>query len=128
MMNRFFLAAVALLNPLWLRLGVNVPQLRAILQAKLIMDDRRPNAYTQMQQKKRKEMKNGSVVMLLVSLLLGLFYLYVFVLSPDHLMQLFMWFTVYMVMMTTTLISDFTSVLIDAKDNYVILPRPVNDP
>lgn len=127
MMNRFFLAAVALLNPLWLRLGVNVPQLRAILQAKLIMDDRRPNAYTQMQQKKRKEMKNGSVVMLLVSLLMGLFYLYFFFVSPDHLMQLFMWFTVYMVMMTITLISDFTSVLIDVKDNYVILPRPVND-
>jgi hypothetical protein len=126
-MNRFYLAIVSLLNPLWVRLGVNVLQLHAILQAKLIMDDRRPNAYTQMQQKKRKEMKNGSVVMLLVSLLMGLFYLYFFFVSSDHLMQMFMWFTVYMVMMTITLISDFTNVLIDVKDNYVILPRPVND-
>lgn len=126
-MNRFYLAIVSLLNPLWVRLGVNVPQLHAILQAKLIMDDRRPNAYTQMQQKKRKEMKNGSVVMLLVSLLMGFFYLYFFFVSSDHLMQMFMWFTVYMVMMTITLISDFTNVLIDVKDNYVILPRPVND-
>lgn len=126
-MNRFYLAIVALLNPLWKRLGVNVSQLRAILQAKLIMDDRRPNAYTQMQQKKKKEMKNGSVVMLLVSLLMGVFYLFFFFVSNDHLMQMFMWFSVYMVMMAVTLISDFTNVLIDVKDNYVILPRPVND-
>lgn len=126
-MNKFFLAIVSLLNPLWKRAGVNVSQLHAILRAKLIMDDRRPNAYTQMQQKKKKEMKNGSLVMFLVSLLMGLFYLFFFIVSTDLLMQLFMWFSVYMVMMTITLISDFTNVLIDVKDNYVILPRPVND-
>ena len=30
-------------------------------------------------------------------------------------------------MLSATLISDFTSVLIDIRDNAIILPKPVND-
>lgn len=126
-MNKFFLAVIAFFKPLWNRLGVNVPQLMAILDVKLKMDDRRPNAYTHMQQRKKKERKYGSLAMIFVSLLMGVFYLIVFTLSRDPLMQLFLWFTVFTAMLSITLISDFTSVLIDVKDNFVILPKPVND-
>lgn len=127
-MIRFYLWLVALFNPLWLRLGVNIIQLRAILQAKLTMDNRRPNAYSQMRQKRKEKNTNSSSWgIILISLLMGIFYLFLFYVSKDHLMQLFIWFFVFMVMMVITLISDFTSVLIDVKDNFVILPKPVND-
>jgi len=126
-MIRIFLALIRLLKPLWLRLGVDVPQLLAILDVKLKMDDRRPNAYTHMRQAKKKAQKNGSLAVMLVSFLMGVFYLIVFTVASNHLMQLFLWFSVFMVMLSITLISDFTSVLIDVKDNFVILPKPVND-
>lgn len=126
-MNKFFLALIRLLKPLWVRLGVNVPQLMAILDVKLKMDDRRPNAYTHMRQQKKKEQKYGSLAVVLISFLMGVFYLFVFTLSSNPLMQLFIWFSVFMVMLSITLISDFTSVLIDVKDNFVILPKPVSD-
>ncbi len=126
-MNKLFLAVISFFGPLWSRLGVNVPQLMAILDVKLKMDDRRPNAYTHMQQRRKKERKNGSLAVIFVSLLMGVFYLIVFTLSRDPLMQLFLWFTIFTAMLSITLISDFTSVLIDVKDNFVILPKPVND-
>lgn len=126
-MNKFFLAVISFFKPLWNRLGVNVPQLMAILDVKLKMDDRRPNAYTQMQQRKKKERKNGSLAVILISFLMGIFYLIAFSITKDHLTQLFIWFSVFMVMLSITLISDFTNVLIDVKDNFVILPKPVND-
>ena len=72
-MNKIYIALIALFNPLWKRLGVNTEQLRAILEVKLKMDDRRPNAYTQMQQNKsKKEQRFGSWAIVLVSLLMGL--------------------------------------------------------
>ncbi|MGX5817401.1 hypothetical protein ACWKWU_04350 [Chitinophaga lutea] len=126
-MNKLFLALIALFNPLWRKLGADPAQLAAILQVKLTMDDRRPNAYTQMRQQKSESNRRGSWALVLISGLMGVFYLIVFSLSPDPLMQLFLWFSIFMVMLSVTLISDFTSVLIDVKDNFVILPRPVGD-
>lgn len=127
-MNKFFLYLVSLLNPVWKRLGVDVEQLRAILEIKLIMDDRRPNAYTQARQQQRKKPRRfGSWGVILMSFVMGIFYLYVFFIAKDHFLQMLIWFSLFMMMMSTTLIADFTSVLIDVKDNFVILPKPVND-
>lgn len=126
-MNKFFLYLVSLLNPVWKRLGVDVEQLRAILEVKLKMDDRRPSAYMQARQQKKKEIKNGSWGMIFMSLVMGIFYLYAFFIAKDHFLQMLIWFSLFMMMMSTTLIADFTSVLIDVKDNFVILPKPVND-
>lgn len=126
-MNKFFLYLVSLLNPVWRRLGVDVEQLRAILEVKLKMDDRRPSAYTQARQQKKKEIKNGSWGVIIMSFVMGIFYLYAFFIAKDHFLQMLIWFSLFMMMMSTTLIADFTSVLIDVKDNFVILPKPVND-
>ena len=61
------------------------------------------------------------------SLLFGLFFLYGFMITTDRVTQLTIYFSMYTVMLSTTLISDFTSVLIDVRDNYIILPKPVTD-
>lgn len=129
-MNKLLLRLVALLNPLWNKLGANVPQLMIILRTKLMMDDRRPNAYTQMraQQKKKKEAKGGSWAIVLMSLLMGIFYVFLLTLGKlDALLPMFVYFCAFMTMLMLTLISDFTYVLIDVKDNLIILPKPVND-
>lgn len=126
-MNKFFLYLVSLFNPVWRRLGVDLEQLRAILEVKLTMDDRRPSAYAQARQQKKKEIKNGSWGVVLMSFVMGIFYLYAFFVTKDHFLQMLIWFSLFTMMMSTTLIADFTSVLIDVKDNFVILPKPVND-
>src|SRR6185312_2244742 len=38
-----------------------------------------------------------------------------------------LYFSIFMVMMALTLISDFTTVLIDVRDQFILMPRPVND-
>jgi len=38
-----------------------------------------------------------------------------------------LYFLIFMVLMALTLISDFTTVLIDVRDQFILLPRPVND-
>ncbi|MCK7556838.1 hypothetical protein MKQ70_18165 [Chitinophaga sedimenti] len=127
-MNKLMLKLVVLLRPLWEKLGGNMPQLLAILRVKLLMDDRRPNAYTQMRgHKQKKESKNASGIVMFISFLMGCFYLFFFQIGKDPLLHLFIYCCAFMTMLMLTLISDFTYVLIDVKDNLIILPKPVND-
>ncbi|RAJ02200.1 hypothetical protein LX64_03209 [Chitinophaga skermanii] len=123
-MAKFYLYLVALFNPVWRKLGVDPLQLQVILQTKLMMDDRRP---MNLNHKKQKESKNATYVLIFISGLMGLFYLMAFSISDDPLLNLTVYFFMFMVMLAITLISDFTHVLIDVKDNYIILPKPVND-
>lgn len=126
-MNAFILRLLALFNPLWVKLGVHTDHLNAILDVKLKIDDRRPNAFNRMQQQKKKPLKAGSVMLVIMSLVTGGFYLLAFLITPDYLTSLSIYFTLFLVMLSVTLISDFTYVLLDVKDNFIILPKPVND-
>jgi ABC-type multidrug transport system fused ATPase/permease subunit len=44
----------------------------------------------------------------------------------DLLISLSMFFTVLMVMLAMTIISEFTTVIFDSRDNNILLPRPLN--
>ncbi len=103
--------------------------LEAILTIKLIMDDRRPSSFHQMrkQQNNKKEVSNATLWGMLGSLFMGLFYLMVFTMSDDYTTNLTLFFTLFVVLLSLTLITDFTSVLLDVRDNFIILPKPVND-
>lgn len=112
---------------LYKKLGADPRHLRLILTAKLIMDDRRPNMYHTTRRKTEKAVSGSTLGTMFFSLLFGLFFLYGFMISDDRVTQLTIYFSMYIVMLSTTLISDFTSVLIDVRDNYIILPKPVTD-
>lgn len=103
--------------------------LEAILTVKLMMDDRRPSSFHQMrkQQNNKKEISNATIWGMLSSLFMGLFYLMVFTMSDDYTTNLTLFFTLFVVLLSLTLITDFTSVLLDVRDNFIILPKPVND-
>jgi ABC-2 type transport system permease protein len=126
-MNKILLKLMSLLNPLWVSLGVNTDQLYHILEAKLTMDDRRSSAFTLNRHRQKKAPNRSTVITMIFSLIMGCFYLVVFNIPADILFQMTIYFFMYMVLLAVTLISDFTYVLIDVKDNYIILPRPVND-
>lgn len=126
--NKAFLQFALLPSGLYRKLGVNTVQLRSILQAKLTIDDRRPNAMQQTSyRKKDKPVTAATIGTMIVSALMGLLYLLAFSIGNNMITHLTVYFTFFFFMLSATLISDFTSVLIDVRDNYIILPKPVND-
>ncbi|MES2332881.1 MAG: hypothetical protein V4539_24950 [Bacteroidota bacterium] len=126
--NLFFLRAVLLPSGLYRKMGVNIPHLKAILTTKLMMDDRRVSGIQQTRKKKlKKEPKNTTIGSMMATAIMGCVFLFAFSVGKDYLTQLTIYFSFYIFTLTSVLISDFTSVLIDVRDNLIILPKPVND-
>lgn len=110
-------------------MGVNTAQLESILTAKLLMDDRKPPPLNQTRRSKKakKEVKLATLSTMFISALMGGLFLFCFSLNTTVTAQLTFYFGYFIFMLASTLISDFTSVLIDVRDNYIILPKPVSD-
>jgi ABC-2 type transport system permease protein len=125
-MDKFLLKLVSLLNPMLQKTGVNTDQLNEILRIKLLMDNRRPKTF--FGNKKNKSGKPPSAIFSnIMIVILGLMMSFLLFISDRPLAGQTLYFSMFMVMMALTLISDFTTVLIDTRDQFIILPRPVND-
>ncbi len=126
--DKFFLKLFLLSGPLLQRMNVNLDHLGAILLAKLTMDNRRPAAFQQMKvAKEKKELNQATLKTMFVSLIMGLFLVISFAIGNDLTTRLTIFFSMFIFMLAATLITDFTSVLIDTRDNLIILPKPVSD-
>jgi hypothetical protein len=126
--DRFFLKIFLFAAPVLQKMNVNMDHLRAILVAKLTMDNRRPAAFQQMKMsKEKKELNQATLKTMFVSLIMGLFFLMSFAIGNDITTKLTFFFSMFIFMLAATLITDFTSVLIDTRDNFIILPKPIND-
>ncbi len=124
MINKLLLRLVMLPSALWQSMGADVVQLRAILQVRLTMDDRKPMSIGRQQKKGRKSYSMVSVFMYCV---LGCFYMFPLLAVGDRILSLTMYFSLFLTIMTLMLLTDFSSVLFDARDKYILFPRPVND-
>ncbi|WP_295767417.1 hypothetical protein [uncultured Mucilaginibacter sp.] len=127
-MNKLLLKMVGPLMPMLQRTGVDTYQLHHILRVKLLMDDRRPNntfAHT------RKASANGKTTnpwaISLFTVLMGLFIGAFLVMFDAPFIGHTIYFSIFMVLISLTLITDFTTVLFDVREQFIILPRPVND-
>ena len=110
------------------KMGIDTFQLKSIVTTKLILDDRRPNSIRQWQKNKgKKSVKAGTIKTFLFNLLLGLMFMGAMVASENPQIQLVIFYTMFMAVIATMLMSDFSTLLIDPRDNYIILPKPVND-
>jgi len=126
--NRFFLKLLLLPSGFYRKMGVNTDHLDTILSFKLIMDDRRPNSIHQTRQKKQvKPISFATLGLMLFSVILGCIFLTSFAVGNDDITKLTIYFSFYIFVLASTLITDFTSVLIDVRDNMIILPKPIND-
>jgi ABC-2 type transport system permease protein len=129
-MDKIFLRFVTLLNPILKKTGVDTDQLHIILKVKLLMDERRPK--TAFAAKRNTSNNNtgkvqNPILVSVMTVILGLLIGAILFLSKAPYVAQTLYFIVFMVMMSLTLISDFTSVLIDPRDQFILLPRPVND-
>jgi ABC-2 type transport system permease protein len=127
-MNKIFLKFIVFLNPVLQRMGVDTDQLHVILDVKLKMDNRRPSGLFA-GSSNSKQMSDGSRQWLttIFTVIIGVFIGMILFASKGPYVAQSLYFIVFMVMLSLTLISDFTNVLIDVKDQYILLPRPVND-
>jgi hypothetical protein len=126
--NTLFLKLALLPAPLYRRMGVHLPQLQSILHTKLIMDDRRPNTIMQTsQQKNNRPVSMATLGTMFFSGIMGLVFLFAFAIGNDIITHLTFFCSMFFFLLSATLIADFSSVLIDTRDNFIILPKPVND-
>jgi ABC-2 type transport system permease protein len=126
--NKFFLFLALLPSALYRKMGVNTAHLHAILKAKLMMDDRRVSSLQQTKKRKKPKPPNYATVgTMFMMAIFGCVFLFCFGLGHDYLTQLTLYFSLYIFSLVSVLIADFTSVLIDVRDNMIILPKPIND-
>lgn len=105
--------------------GINYAVMRKIIQVKLVMDERRVPTIM-MGGKKVEENKNSYRSSLIVYFIMGAF-IGAFMFMPLPLfmkMNLVLGMLIFMIM--TTMISDFSSVLLDIEDKNILLPKPVD--
>ena len=123
-MNTFLLKFLDLFRWLYTRLGIDYEQLRSIVGIKLTMDNRRQIvAY---RRKSNEEPGNAFVMTLLVYGFFGMFVALSLYFIPSFVLSLIVFFSYIIVMVVMTLITDFSSILLDTSDNTIILPRPVS--
>jgi len=126
--DKFFLWLVMQPNAVYRKLGVDTVQLRAVLIAKLTMDNRRVASFgARARGKEKKEISKATLGTMGGALLMGLIMLYTFGVGSDMVTKLSMYMSMFLFMICITLITDFTSVLIDVRDNLIILPKPISD-
>lgn len=126
--SAFFFWLAMLPVKLYEQMGANRAQLALILRYKLIMDDRRPNTFQQTQVNRRKEgVSRATYGTMLIALFMGLLNLIAFAMGADDITYFTIYFSFFLFLLSATLISDFTSVLIDPRDTQILLPKPVND-
>lgn len=130
-MSKLLLNIVMLFSGFWSALGADVNQMRIILQAKLTVDNRKPVSFGNnkgMQRKKKKDLKNSTLITMLLSFFMGLIYVVPILLTEqDMIIGLTLFYTIFIFFLTFTLITDFSNIIVDTKDKYILFPRPISD-
>jgi ABC-2 type transport system permease protein len=104
-------------------LGADYEQVRAIVAIKIVMDNRRQLVGFQ---KKTKESGNTFWQTVFAYIIFGVFVGFLLSAIPSFRFAMTVFFSYLMVMIVMTLITDFSSILLDTSDNTIILPRPVD--
>jgi ABC-2 type transport system permease protein len=127
--DKGLLAIILLPKRIYQKAGIDVPKLKSILIYKLMMDDRNPTSIQNLRNKnktQKKDPSNISYINMFLNLVTGSFFMLVFLIGENHIIHLTLYFSIFIIFLSMMLISNFTSVLIDVRDNYIILPKPVN--
>jgi len=132
-MDKILLKFISFFYPVLEKAGVNTAQLNEILRVKLLMDIRRPkSAFANRRAKATKKSKVTNTSTSSIRGDIGLVFIGCLASVLLFLFQIPMvgqiaYFSMFMILLALTLVSDFTTVLIDTRDQFIIIPRPVND-
>ncbi|MEW9095923.1 MAG: hypothetical protein AB2417_12650 [Clostridiaceae bacterium] len=111
---------------LYTKFGVDYKTMRSILQIKLIMDGRRVPTVINNHKNNEEEQGNKFFKSLVSYFLLGIVLAILMIPKFNTMYQMTVFFGITMFMLITTLISDFSSVLLDLRDKNIIFTKPVD--
>ena len=123
-MDKFILKFVLFIAKTFLKKDVDFEKLKIIAETKLLMDRRRVRVT--MKKQSTKEPSNQLLMTLIVYAIMGLFIGFVILGLKQIVISMTIFHSYILFMMAMTLITDFSSVLLDTTDNQIVLPRPVN--
>ncbi|GFZ29899.1 hypothetical protein CSC2_04250 [Clostridium zeae] len=122
-----FLKFLDRFKALFEKLGVDYKAMRKILQIKLIMDGRRvPTVFSNNNKKDDETSSNKFFKSLGIYLLMGLILIPFVIMDTNYIYQMSFVFVIITFFIMTSLISDFSSVLLDIKDKSIVGTKPVN--
>ncbi|MFL0193983.1 hypothetical protein ACJDU8_00030 [Clostridium sp. WILCCON 0269] len=109
--------------------GVDYTIMRKILQMKLLIDGRRVPTILKNSSKKKNENdnENNFKKSLLFYVIIGIVMVPFVVMDKNFMFQMSFVFGILMFMLMTSLISDFSSVLLDIRDKNIIYSKPVDN-
>ncbi|MGL5245166.1 MAG: hypothetical protein ACRC7R_08355 [Sarcina sp.] len=105
--------------------GVEYDVMRKILQVKFTMDGRRTSTIIKNNKQDKNKDKNKFFATLWMYSIMGLTMIPVMLMGNSYMMQMAIITGMFMFMISTTLISDFSTVLLDVRDRGIILTKPV---
>ncbi|MGM9950959.1 MAG: hypothetical protein ACI33P_12575, partial [Lysinibacillus sp.] len=112
---------------LYSRMGIDYTVMRQILQVKLTMDERRvPTFFNQSAGKKDEEKKYGYIKSLWIYVLISLVFIPFMAFGENYLFQMSITYAILIFMIMTTVISDFSTVLLDVRDRSILSTKPVH--
>jgi len=121
-MINFIIRIIRLFKGLFTAMGVDYHQLECILKIKLTMDNRRGLSTSA----KKKDSSNQLLIQSFIYAVIGILIM-VLVAYVEHTFTAYtVIFSMIMVMIAMFMISEFSVVLIDTRDNAILLPRPIN--
>ena len=115
---------LALFKNVFIKLGIDYEAMQKILRVKLMMDERRvPTIFNDTRKKKDG---NQFLKSLWIYGLYGLILIPFIVLGNNYIFQMSAVFGVIMFILMTSMISDFSSVLLDVRDKNILQTKPIS--
>lgn len=109
---------------LFIKMGIDYEMMRKILHIKLTMDERRvPTLFSQASTKKDK--KYGYIKSLWIYVLISLIFIPLMGFGDNYLFQMSITYAMIIFMIMTSMISDFSSVLLDIRDRTILSTKPI---
>lgn len=126
MNNVFALKILDKLAGVFRLFSVDYKSMRLILSFKLAMDKRRVPTIMQDSIQKENPMISPFVKSLLIYALYGLFLIPFIVMGENYLFQMSLVFGIIMFILMTSMISDFSTVLLDIRDKVILDTKPID--
>lgn len=126
MMSKFALKTLDLLQPFFRILRIDYAMMRKILETKLTMDERRTPTIFAADASNKKKDSNQFVKSLLIYVLYGLILVPFLFFGNNYIFQISLIFGISMFILMTSMISDFSAVLLDVRDKTILHTKPID--
>jgi hypothetical protein len=103
--------------------GANYQQVKTIVKYKITMDNRKSLTPTDT----KRERNYAFLLQLMFYFIFGLMFGILIGSNPSLLTSLFVTFAFLMMLSAMNMIADFSTLLLDTRDNTIIIPRPVTE-